>query len=316
MNKILMALTLLSTGGGGFLAARQSTTLLRHEAQTSREAWLLQTQLIAVAQNDRAALIERVRLLREALAQVPAITENIVWSALQKNHVGQLPPELRERLFEELGFSWNSSEEFVVVSKDTVSDINMRKIQEDGKLTEITATVLALTPSERSLVEATIERAKMDFKDWASTHVERTEPKDDVVAQYSLPSDPAMTLSNNFARGVFEAVGRERADLILTDTPQLMLSLGVFRDQVTHGFFKMPMTIIVKRYLAGNEQRLKWGVFFRTIGTQQDWLYAGLRDLSQASFFPPAFRPIFPNGWADVATREGFELPTQPSQAK
>jgi hypothetical protein len=27
--------------------------------------------------------------------------------------------------------------------------------------------------------------------------------------------------------------------------------------------------------------------------------------------FPKAFRPIFPNGWADVAEREGFELPKE-----
>jgi hypothetical protein len=314
MNKILLALTLLGTGGGAFLAARQSTTLLRHEAQTSREAWLLQTQLVAVAQNDRAALIERVRQLREALAQVPTATENPLWFWFQTNRAGQLTPELRERLLEELGFDWRASDTFVVVSKDTVRDIRMGKIREDGKLTGITGTVLALTPGERGLVEATIERAKMDFKDWALTHVERSEPKDDVVAQYTLPSDPAMSLSNNFAAGVFEAVGRERADLILTDTPHLISSLGVFMDPMTHGFFKKPMTMIVKRYLAGNEQRLKWGVF-RTIGTQQDWLYAGLRDLSPASFFPPAFRPIFPDGWADVAKEEGFELPEE-SQIK
>ena len=63
MNKILLALTLLGTGGGAFLAVRQSTTALRCEANASREAWLLQTQLVAVAQTDQAALIERVRQL-------------------------------------------------------------------------------------------------------------------------------------------------------------------------------------------------------------------------------------------------------------
>src|SRR5438477_10936402 len=36
--------------GGAFLAVRQSTTALRCEANASREAWLLQTQLVAIEQ--------------------------------------------------------------------------------------------------------------------------------------------------------------------------------------------------------------------------------------------------------------------------
>jgi hypothetical protein len=30
-------------------------------------------------------------------------------------------------------------------------------------------------------------------------------------------------------------------------------------------------------------------------------------------FFPPAWRNIFPGGWAEVAEREGLELPTEVS---
>src|SRR5438874_2432752 len=100
-----------------------------------------------------------------------------------------------------------------------------------------------------------------------------------------------MSISNSFAAGVLGAVGKERAELILASAPgYLMLDIGILPE---------PTTMIVIRYLAVNEQRLKAGMF-AMIGTQRDWAYAGLQDLSRGSFFFPEFRPIFPNGWADV----------------
>jgi hypothetical protein len=302
MNKVLLALTILGAGGGAFLTARQSTTQLQREADDNRGAWLTQTQLVAVAQKDRAALSEHVRQLREVLAQAPTATENPLWSAFQTNRVGHLPPELRERLLEELGFNWQSSEEFIVVSKETIHDIWMRTIQ-DCKLTEIASTVLALTPAERSQVEAVMQRVQTDFNDWAQLHTERTEPKGDVVAQYTLLNDPALSVSNNFAKGVFDAVGKQRAELILPDIPEFLFVVGIRRE---------PLTMIVKRSMAGNEQRLKVEIFE---GTEQASRYGGRwASVSSRGNFPPAFRPVFPNGWADVAEREGFELPEEPGE--
>jgi hypothetical protein len=307
VTKILLALAILGSGGGAFLVARQSTTLLRHEANASREACLLQTQLVAVAQNDQAALIIRVRELKEALAQVPAATENPLWLALQTNHVGHLAPELLERLFEELGFNWKSSQDFIVVSKETIHNIQMGAIQ-DGKLTEIATSVLALTPRERSQVEAAMQRVQIDFNDWARAHTERSEPKDDVVAQYTLHNDPSLSVSNHFAAGLHEAVGRERAELILISAPDYFISdIGI-----RHGDKSI---LNLKRYLIGNEARYTFQVL-DTYGNQQQWPMSRPREVSRDAWFPPTFRPIFPNGWSDVAQREGFDLPPEESQGK
>ena len=73
MNKILLALAILGAGAGAFLSARQATTRLQHEAQSTREAWLAQTQLVAVAQSDQAGLSKHARELKQALAQPPAV---------------------------------------------------------------------------------------------------------------------------------------------------------------------------------------------------------------------------------------------------
>jgi len=47
-------------GRGNVSLRRQSTTQLLHSANATREAWLAQTQLVAVAQSDQAGLSNRV----------------------------------------------------------------------------------------------------------------------------------------------------------------------------------------------------------------------------------------------------------------
>jgi hypothetical protein len=299
MNKILLALTLLSAGGGAFLIARQSMLQLQREADATSATRLAQTQLLAAAQTEQGSLSRRARELKEALAQASPAEENALWSAVQTNLSGHLPPELRERLLEELGLSWKSSEDFIVVSKETIHDVGMRTIQ-DGKLTGIASTVLALTPGERSQVEAVMQRGQTDFNDWARTHTERSEPTGDVVAEYTLHNDGTyLSVSNRFAAGLHEAVGRERAELILRMADDYLFATGIHKGDTT--------IMIVKRHLVGNEQRLKVEVF-DTPGTPQQWPWATPQEVSRSSWFPSPFRPIFPNGWADVAKREGFEL--------
>lgn len=304
MNKILLASILLGAGGGAFLTARQSAIQLQHQASLTGEAWLVQTQRVAVAQGEQAGLIERVRELKQGFAQLQPVAENAVWSALQTHGAGRLPPELREHLLEELGFNWQSSEDFIVVSKDALREIRIAAIR-DGKLTDNAATVLALTPGERGQIEAVMQQVQTDFNAWALAHTERTEPRDDVVAQYTLLNDPAMTVSNKFAARLSDAVGQERAGLILPSAREWMRDIGVREE---------PATMIVKRYSAGNEQRLKVQMFW-SFGTRDQSGETYPRSLSQRPF-PRAFLPMFPNGWADVAKREGIELPAEEPQEK
>jgi len=295
MIKIFLALAILGAGTAGFLTARRSANRLQREASATRESWIVQTQALADAQSERARLAERIRELKQNLRQAEAAgNQKGVWSVLETNRTGDLAPDLREHLLEELGFNWNSSEAFIVVSKETLREIQMIPIRK-GKLTDSAAAALALTPQERSQVEAAAQHMRADLKDWVSSHLKRNEPTDDVVAHYSLPGDPAMyqSISSNFNAAVLEAVGPQRTELI---TP----SAGFWIWNVCGG----GPDLIIKRYEVGNEQRL--GI--PSGGT--NWT-----DLSSRPYFPRAFLPIFPSGWADVAEREGFELPKE-SQEK
>ncbi len=302
MNKLLLVLTLLGVSAGAFLTARRSTVQLRHGANAEMETWIAQTSIIAVAQAELPNLRAQVRMLEETLTHLPTTHENALWATLQTNRTGHLSPEAREQLLEELGFNWHSSEDFIVVSKEALRATNIRAIR-NGKLTEIGAAVLALTSSERGQVEAAIERVRTDFNDWALAHTDRAEPKDDIVAQYTLQRDRAMSLSisNTFASAVVEALGTQRADLVLLYARDFMTGLGIGEE---------PTTLVIRRYAAGNEQRLK---FQQLLGSPPR-NNPQPRDLSKVSF-PTEFLPVFPNGWADVAKREGFELAQELQEA-
>ncbi|MBI3850380.1 MAG: hypothetical protein HY298_08840 [Verrucomicrobia bacterium] len=308
MSKVLLILTFLATGAGALHVARQHANQLQQKVQAANESWQFHTQQLVVAQSEKSALTDRVRELQQALAQSKAATVNALWSVLKTNRADRLSPELRQRVLAELGFDWRTSPDYIVVSKQAVRDVQMKAVI-DAKLTDVATAVLALTPQERGQVEAALQRVKKDFTDWMLAHVERAEPKDDLVAQYTLPKDDTMSqsISNNLITAVAGALGGERAELILPTSQAWMKSIGLYDCDAK------PVTLIIKRYQAGDEQRLKaqtsndYGKgmnFPRDLWTPEWKLYP----------FPRTFRLIFPNGWADVAKREGFELPPEPEK--
>ena len=300
MKKLLLALTILSAGAGAFHIGRLSTGHLQEEAGTLRQAWMNETRRLATAQAEGAGLAERVGELKRMLAATRPARENGLWSALQTNRADRLPEDLQERLREEFSFSWQSFQDYILVSKPTVSNLRLRVLQPDGKLNDVAATTLALSPEERGPLEAAIEQAKTDFKDWVLAHVQRAEPAGDVVASYSLPGNATMAgnIRTNFFTAASGAIGRERTDLIRDTAVTWMQEMGV-------GGRSTKLTI--RREMVGNEPRLK--VEVRENGRDRSaYLPLTRRE------FPKALLPLFPNRWAGLAEREGFELPPKPQK--
>src|SRR5262249_40958981 len=92
---------------------------------------------------------------------------------------------------------------------------------------------------------------------------------------------------------------------------ELILDSAVVSPYATGIHAGDTMTMTVKRQLVGNEQRLKVEVLDTGWDPRQRWAGPVFLDVTQGGWFPPPFRPVFPNGWADVAKREGFELPAK-----
>jgi hypothetical protein len=291
MSKILLALVILSAGAVGFFATHQSTSELMHDTTANRGAWLVQTQQLGAVRQELAELAERVRELKASPAGPPAAKENKLWTAVQKGNISSVAPQL----LEELGFNWQTSPDFIVVTKPTVRNTRGWTLQ-NGRLTKVAAAVLALTPEERAPVEATFQRAQAEFDAWALAHVQRMQPQSDELAHYFLPADPAMLkrLREIVDTGVSAAaLGQER---------KTMLN-GSF-DRWHEEFYGLNTTgasLLIPR------EPNSPAVSQRAGQTNYGAIYTpGIMD------FRPAFLPVFPNGWADVAKREGFELPEEP----
>jgi len=308
MNKILLAFAILSTGTAGLVSTRQSTIKLQREASATRESCGVETQVLTDAQSERARLVERIRELKQNLRQAEAADlHNGLWSVLETNRIGDLGPDLREQLLEELGFNWSSSEAFVVVSKEAVRQMGMHPITglwpdgDDwhGRLSDSAAAVLALTPRERSQVEAAMERIREDLTDWTISHTERSEPHDDILAQYTLQSGPPTSITNKFMTEIFSAIGKERTELMETEMGSSTDPFGSIQKWISRlgnwGEDK-PVTLTFRRDAAF------WDIYLP--GKGDGWGHP----------FPKAFHPLFPNGLADIAEREGFEIPKRPDK--
>jgi hypothetical protein len=300
MSKVLLALIVLGAGASGFLAARHSTAQLARETRSNREAWLLQTQQLAVIQSEQADLVVRLREVKASLTQFPTAVENPLWSALRTSRADRLPPEMRERVLEELGFNWQASPDFIVVTKQAVRDSGTWMLR-GGKVSEVAAIVLAMTPEERRQIESALQRAEADYSEWATAHVERKEPTGNEVAHYFLFSNTGglLPVTTKLNAGIRAAVGGDRSGL-MTPTEDWVVR------EIAHN--PVMTTMVIKRELTGNEPRLK-----AEIDGDSDPVNPRSGYLPEFAF-PESLRPVFPNGWADVAKREGFELPPAPEK--
>jgi hypothetical protein len=300
MKRILIALTVLAAAAGVFCSLKAATERLRLETSAQQNAWEAQTQKV------EQIFIERTRLethLEELSQQVDAARQAdpgaAAGGAIPKPGA-KMSPRQREKLLAELGFNWNSTGDYLMVSKDTLRAINLEGVK-GNKLSSVARDVLAVTPEEHVSINATLQRVAADYQAWAQSHIQRTEPSGDVVAKYTLPADPEFTqsLSNTVVSGMFDTLGQERGELMESYSADWMQNLGLLQ----YGFPDSPTTLIVKRYQAGDETHL--GLELRHGGNMMS------TDVSPWQPVPEAFQPIFPGGWPDLAKREGFALPKE-----
>jgi hypothetical protein len=302
MKRIVLALSVLVSGIALLCGFRNSAAQFRSEAASQRDAWLARTQRLAQFQTQRDELTIRIAELKRGLAHLRRSTpEADLMKAIETDGAAHLSPEVRERLLAELGLDWKSSGDYLVVSKDTLREVNFHAVR-SNRLRDTVCGVLAITPQERAGIEATMERLAAEFNAWVVSHVQRTEPSSDVLAKYTLPPDPAFSqsLSNTFSAGVHATIGAERGSLLLDYSREWMQDVGMRGDGGS--------MLTIKRAPAGQE----W-LPFELKSSDNGTMSAAV---SPHQPFPEAFRPIFPGGWTQVAELERFELPKEFHQPK
>jgi hypothetical protein len=299
MKRLLIACFILGMGTTVVCGLYRGTTRLASSGAELQLELANRIQLEAQAHEQLARVEERVRELKrareEALSRRIARTEPDALLALAG--VRSLPfAEQREQLLAAFGFNWNSIGDYVIVSKETLREIAFQGM-DLLKPSEAACKVLAITPVEQAGLEAIAQKVAADYRAWAQTHVERSEPASNVVAQYHIPNDPefSQSISNTFVGGIFATLGAERGRFMQVYSGEWMSALGMF------GFTDTSLT--VTRYQAGQKVRLNYTVKHNASTMSSE-------DTPHQPF-PPTFLPLFPNGWKDLAKAEGFELPSE-----
>jgi hypothetical protein len=302
MKRILIAFTILAVAAGVFCSLKAATEKLRVETRAEQNAWEAQTQKVAQISIERTRLETHLEELSQQVDSARQADPGARAAGTIPKPGTKMSARQREKLLAELGLNWNSTGDYVIVSKETLRGINLEGVKRN-KLSGVARDVLAMTPAELESIDATLQRVAADYQAWAQSHIQRTEPSGDMVAKYTLPADAEFTqsLSNTVVNGMLDTLGQERGELIEGYSADWMQNLGLLQ----YGFPDSPTTLIVKRYQAGDETHL--GLELRHGGNTMS------TDVSPWQPMPEAFQPLFP-GWPDLAKREGFELPKEFNQ--
>jgi hypothetical protein len=299
MKRLVLALVILGCGTSGLLALHRSTIRIQLAAARADELLLVETQRLVQIRIQLNSVTERVGELKRQLELAEGIANAARQGNLEEIPSGSahLSPNQSERLLAELGFNWATSSDYLIVSKDTLRAISLEGMR-GAKLGTAAIQVLAITPEERSAIETSTGQLMNEYNAWTQAHAQRVEPSGDVVAKYILPADTdfSLSLSNNFVTGALGTLGPERGNLLLDYAGSWMQDLGM-------GGTGGANSLTVKRYPSSSEPHYSL-----------ELKYSGnvmTTDVSPYQEFPPAFLPLFPNGWPDLAQREGFELPKE-----
>jgi len=305
---ILATLGLSAALACGFMRAKQSLAMVR--------AGLLQEKQSALMNESAAIEVERAKLQQTIRDQKatrvggespktlsPALT---VW--LLAGNFSEIPAALVAELRAELGISGNTGSDFVLLSKPTLRTLSPPSPRAKDKLPDSFCALLAIDPQQKQQIESALGGARAEFAVWARDNLRRDGPgskgpEGETLVSYVLPMDPEVcgSLSNRVMSAVADSLGVQRAELFRTYSDTwFQIEMG-YLGGVTN-------TLRVLRQPSGLCYEL------RRQGPMPFGQMSEGPGLIDQKYFPPAWRNIFPGGWAEVSQREGFELPQKPAR--
>lgn len=304
MKRVLLALLILSVGTTVFCALRHASATTQSELAAQTMAWQTQTQHLAELRLEQQHLSERRHELeqQQALLPPPSALTQLAEKILSGTPWASLSATECERLLAELGFSWNTTGDYLIISKKSLAGISFGAVQK-AKLTEAALKALAITPSEQAGLESLTKQQATERTAWVKEHVQREEPSGLVVAKYTLPLNPELSQSQHsaFTNHIMATLGAERGDLFRDKAWGWMESQGMLSGPQS-AYANTATSLSVKRYAA---DRTDLGY---TLQQGNSMMSASVLPWQS---FPEAFRSVFPGGWQELAEREGFELPKE-----
>lgn len=321
MKRVLIAFLIFAVATTVFCTLRTTANTTHAELGAQMATWRSQTQQVAVLLFEKQTITEHWNETRHTLAAQPQpsgvtrLAEKILGGATSD----QLSAAESEQLLVELGFNWNTTGEYLIISKKSLGAISFDALK-GAKLTAVAEAALAITPAEKSTLQATLQQLNEARSDWVKAHVQREEPSGNILAKYSLPVDPEFSMNQLalFTNSVFNTLGIDRAKIFQDHSSQWLTDSGM---RIAPDFSKVPAelraampvmmerqepqpaSLTVERYKSGDEWYMNYHL--KQDGNNMT------TSVNPWQPFPEAFKPLFPGSWPDLAKAEGFELPKE-----
>ena len=295
MNRLMIVVLGVCAGVIVFSVLHQGVKQTRTAAALKQREWQAGREELAATEEKisllRREVLDKKNRLRQATRH-PGISPELL--ALLENSTFKGHSAAWAELRQQLGIGWDTSPNYVLVNKRVLKKLQYQRLS--GECTSVTdeaRDLLGLSPGEQSALGAALDRAREG--QWL--RIERTEPKGDIVAQYTVPApDPVFdqSISNHFAAEVAAVVGPERADMLLPDAWRELRS-GLAPAK--------PETMTIRRAMVDGEPDLICEM------KRGDILSDSTSPVRYAHYPSAWFLTLFPGGWKALAEREGFELP-------
>lgn len=292
MNRLVLAFIAACVGVAGFALFYQRAGKSEVATATIVRRWQSATNDLGVTQEAILSLRAEIQEKQERLRQVnryPNVSSEMLKLLEGNKFRGQARAwaELRQQL----GIGWDTSPDYVLVSKQAIRGVWFNKLLYDGSLSDDVAKLLSFSPDEQKAVRAALAAAREG--QWLN--VTSTPPSGDIVAQYTIvPPDPAFASgqSNAFAADITAAIGPERASFFLPDA---------WRELVSDLAPSEAETMVIRQTNVDGQPDL---VEEETHGTNVSTM-----PVRYAHY--PAFPvlKLFPGGWQAMSKALGFELP-------
>lgn len=295
MSKLFIALSILGAGALSTVSAVRSARHAQEMGSSQRAQW-------QAASNHVNKLNETLLSLRNEVAEKKKqLTSSHRRSRpeLLKLLEARTPDQafaVRAELREQLGLRWDNSPDYVLVSKSVLKKIGLESLGFDGKVTDEAAAILAISPEERSQIDATVKQLTADSATRIMGRMQRIDPAGDIVAHYSITPDPTLenAVSNLFSVRIAGVLGAERGELFVEPGWRALKASFPVTDQE-------PETLTIRRAVVNGQPELSWHAVQGTSRRSGPIRYG---------HYPTRwFLKLFPGGWKDLAEREGFELP-------
>ena len=298
----IMGAIFLTTLAFGIL--HNQTRAVRVDGSTLRRQEGLTTEKLAKLEREHTTLRQTVsehKAQRRQSVQTLQLTPKLADWLMAGSYTevsGSFVPELRAAL----GFPWNDSADYVLVSKATLRDLTLPTIGREDKLSRTLCAILVIGPEEQQQIESALAQGRNRFADWAKANLQREGPSGETLFSYTIPATPeqAQTWTNALFSVVQNAIGAERTGLLEKYTADWLRFEAGYLGAVTNTLKVFNRT--------GSEGKTE---LFYELSRSRNSTYGQTSESGRVNpnHLHPTFQNIFPGGWPELAQREGFELP-------